>query len=322
MATILGVDIGYGFTKSYYLQKNIISGDSYCFDVFPTAVSKFIPKITFSDTHSIVKVNDEEFLSGETALREGVGLMNTRQSDFVGSSAYCAILSLALTRTISDPDTLILGLPPGQYNKEYTALITNKIQSSKISLSNDKQIIIPEIIRFIPQGSGIYFSHIRHSGDDTFNKRVAVLDVGFYTLDTLFFVQGKYVENSAQSYQLGVSRVYEQVKKEFQNEFRVPLKNHKTIDQILKTGKVTIMRKTYELDARHILKSYNTEVSSNVANYIENLPDEVDLLVGGGGGVRFLDSNAFKYKFSITDHPQFANARGYFEYGKHVMVRG
>lgn len=320
MKTILGIDIGYGFTKSYYLQNNVISGEAYCFDVFPTAVSKFIPKITFSDTHSIVKVNDERFLTGETALREGAGLMNTRQSDFVGSSAYCAILSLALARTVSDPDILILGLPPGQYNNEYAELITKKIQSSKISLTDGKQISVPETIRFIPQGAGIYFSHIRHSGD-TFNKRVAVLDVGFYTLDTLFFVNGKYVENSAQSHQLGVSRVYDQIRKEFHNEFRVPLKNHKSIDLILTTGKVTIMGETYKFDARHIIDSYNAQVSSNLANYIENLPDEVDLLVGGGGGVRFLDSNAFKYKFSITEHPQFANARGYFEFGKHLMAR-
>jgi len=322
MAAILGIDIGYGFTKSYYSQNGLGSEDSCYSDVFPTAVSKFIPKMTFSDSQSIVRVNDEQFLVGETAVREGIGLINTRQSDFVGSDAYCAILSFALTRTVSNPDILILGLPPGQYSQQYADMIIDKIKSSRISLSNGMSIIVPEIIRFIPQGSGIFFSHLRHDGSGAFNQRVAVLDVGFYTLDTLFLIKGRYIENSAQSHQLGVCRLYDQVRKEFQNKFRIPLKNHKTIDQILNTGKVTIMGKPYEFDAKHILEPYNSEVSSNVANYIENLPDEVDILIGGGGGVKFLDSNSFRYKFSITNNPQFANARGYFEYGKHVMARG
>jgi hypothetical protein len=322
MAAILGIDIGYGFTKSYYSQNSSGGEDAYCFDVFPTTVSKFIPKITFSDSQAIVKVNEEQFLIGETALREGVGLINTRQSDFVGSNAYCAILSFALARTIRNPDILILGLPPGQYNRQYSDMIIETIKSSRIILSNRIIVDIPEVIRFIPQGAGIFFSHLRYGGSEAFNQRVAVLDVGFYTLDTLFMINGRYIENSAQSHQLGVSRLYDQVKKEFLSKFRITLKNHKTIDQILTTGKVTIMGKTYEFNANHILDSNNSEVSSYVANYIENLSDEVDLLVGGGGGVRFLDINAFKYKFSITDHPQFANARGYFEYGKHIMTRG
>ncbi|RJO60302.1 ParM/StbA family protein [candidate division WS5 bacterium] len=322
MPAISGIDIGYGFTKIYYSQNSTGSEDSCRFDMFPSAVSKFIPKMTFSDSQSIVTVNNEQFLVGESAVREGIGMINTRQSDFVGSNAYCAILSLALARTSVNPDIMILGLPPGQYNRQYADMIMEKVRSARIALPNGTLTGVPRTIRYIPQGSGIFFSHLRNEENDVFNLRVAVLDVGYYTLDTLFLVKGKYVENSAQSRQLGVSCLYEQVRKEFQNEFRVSLKSHMTIEQILNTGKVTIMGRSYEFDARRILEAYNAEVSSNVSNYIENLPDEVDVLIGGGGGVKYLNSGAFKYRFLITDHPQFANARGYFEYGKHVMARG
>jgi hypothetical protein len=321
MPSVLGIDIGYGFTKSFYFQRSIKSKSMFLFDLFPTAVSKFIPKATFSDMDTTVQVNNEVFIVGEPAIREGVGIINTRQSGFVGSNAYCAVLSLALERTIRNPDILILGIPPGQYNKEYVNGLIAKIMSSKITLSSKKDITIGHIIKFIPQGSGIFFSHVCNGGDDALNKSIAIVDVGFYTLDTLFFVNGKYVENSARSFQLGVSRLYEQVEKEFQNQYRIRLKNNKTIDQILKTGKVRIMDKTYEFDAGHILESYNIQVSTNLASYIENLPDEVDTLIGGGGGVCFIDNCAFKYKMTITEHPQFANARGYFEHGKHIMAR-
>ncbi len=317
---ILGVDIGYGYTKSYYSKKSFDDRDIFIFDLFPTAVSKFIPKTTFTEQQTVISINDENFIVGETALREGVGLINTRRTDFVGSNAYCAVLAYALTKTLKDPDILVLGLPPGQYSNEYSAELISLIRSLKVKTSDKNDISFPKRIKFIPQGAGIYFSHVRSGNLDDLNRRVAVIDVGYYTLDTLFFVKGKYVENSARSRQLGVSKIYEQVKKEFCSTYKTFIKNDETVERLLLEEKVSIAGKEFTLDTSKILDSYNTEALSLVGNYIEELPDEADIIIAGGGGVRFLKINTFgKVKIDPVSQPQHANARGYFEFGRHVM---
>jgi hypothetical protein len=317
---ILGVDIGYGYTKSYFSKNGFNNQDFFSFDLFPTAVSKFIPRTTFTAQRKVITVNGEDFIVGDTALREGIGLINTRRTDFVGSSAYCAVLAYALTKTLKAPDILVLGLPPGQYNKEYSASLISYIHSVNVRTSDDGDIRFPKNIKFIPQGAGIYFSYVRSGNADDLNKKVAVIDVGYYTLDTLFFVKGKYVENFARSHQLGVSKIYEQVKKEFCSTYRTFIKNDETVERLLFDGKVNVAGKEYTLDTSSIVDSYNSEALSLIGNYIEELPDEADLVIAGGGGVRFLKNNSFgKINIIPVNNPQHANARGYYAFGKHVM---
>jgi len=317
---ILGVDIGYGYTKSCYTKKSFDSRDISCFGLFPSAVCKFIPKTTFTEQPTVITVNGEDFIAGDTAVREGAGLINTRRTDFVGSTAYCALLAYALTKTLKEPDILVFGLPPGQYSREYSDSLISIIHSVKVKTSDDGDIRFPKLIKFIPQGAGIFFSHVRSGNADDLNKKVAVIDVGYYTLDTLFFVKGKYVENSARSHQLGVSKVYEQVKKEFCSTYRTFIKNDETVDKLLVDGKISITGKEFTLDTSKVLDSFNTEVLSLIGNYIEELPDEADLIIAGGGGVRFLKYGmSGKVKINLVNQTQYANARGYFEFGRHVM---
>ena len=317
---ILGVDIGYGFTKICYSKKSFDGRDIFSFDLFPTAVSKFIPKPTFTEQQTVITVNDEDFIVSDSALREGVGLINTRRTDFVGSNAYFAVLAYALSKTLKAPDLLVLGLPPGQFSNKYSASLISIIRSLKVKTSDKNDIRFPKYIKFIPQGAGIYFSHVRSGNLDDLNRRVAVIDVGYYTLDTLFFVKGKYVENSARSHQIGVSKIYDQVKKDFYSTYRTFIKNDETVERLLFDRKVCITGKEFTLDTLKILDSYSTEALSIIDNYIEELPDEADLIIAGGGGVRFLKNNmSSKVKLNLVSQPQHANARGYFEFGRHVM---
>ena len=316
--SILGVDIGYGFTKSYYCNN---SSDSKChLDIFPTAISKFVPKITFSDKTVLIKVNGEEFSLAEGALREGTGLINTRRKDFVGSKAYFAVMALSLLRTIRNPQTLILGLPPGQYSKEHTELLTRRLHSVTLSVSTDESVnnhlVLPETVKFIPQGAGIFFAYINGGHNFDYQRNVAVLDIGYYTLDMLFFVKGKYIEKSARSYPLGVCEIYEQAKKMFYQEHKIFLKSDKSVDNLLRGSRIEIAGRSYSIDITKIIDSYTAQVLSVVESYIEELPDEPEIFIAGGGGINFLDRTLLKYKMRVVSQPQFANAKGFLEYGK------
>jgi plasmid segregation protein ParM len=312
--SILGVDIGYGFTKSYYSKNS--SDASHYFHTFPTAVSRFVPRTTFSDKSIVINVNGDNFSLAENALREGTGLIKTRRKDFVGSKAYFAILALSLIRTLRNPAALILGLPPGQFSKEYTESLIQKLRSVDIfatleGAGNDR-LVFPESVKFIPQGAGIFFSYIR----DDYYKNVAVLDVGYYTLDLLFLTKGKYVEKSARSYPLGVCDIYEQAKKLFYQEHRTFLKSDKSVDALLTGNKIEIAGRSYELDINEIIKPYTSQVISVIESYIEELPDDPDIFIAGGGGVKFFENANLKYDMRLVAQPQLANAKGFFEYGR------
>jgi len=294
MKNVLGLDLGYGYTKSFFAL-NGFSEDISKYDIFPTAVTTYIPKSTFTANKLKVTVNGDTYMIGENALREGVGLINTRRTDFVGSGAYLAVMAYAFSRTIKDPELLVLGLPPGQFSKEYVTSLKEQINSAEIRTSDGSNIRLPEIIKIIPQGAGIFFSHIQDGNEADFSRKVAIIDIGFYTLDTLFFVKGKYVENSAKSHPLGVSRIHELVRKEFQLKYKNPLKDRDTIERFLRDSKVNLIGNDYELDTKKIMRSYNDEVAALISNYIEELPSEADLLIAGGGGAQFLKDMPIKY---------------------------
>ena len=52
-----------------------------------------------------------------------------------------------------------------------------------------KVIRSPERISVLPQGYGIYLSHIEDHPED-FKKNILTLDIGYNTLDALFLSQG------------------------------------------------------------------------------------------------------------------------------------
>ena len=84
----IGVDIGFGYTKS----TGAGGGKR-----FPTAVSLMTAEATFSQLAPVL-VNGKKYLVGEEAEREG-GSLETRTSEFVGSDAWLAILGHALDAT-------------------------------------------------------------------------------------------------------------------------------------------------------------------------------------------------------------------------------
>ena len=308
---ILGIDIGYGYTKCFFSKNGSEMGSK----IFRTAVSKFIPKATFGEKIETYTINGEEFIVGDDAIREGK-LINTRRKDFVGSSPYYALLTYAMSVVTAPIDVLVLGLPPGQYTKEYVDELTSAMKNVDMRNSFNHQVTVPPVIRFIPQGAGIYFSHVLNGSPSDYGKRVAVLDIGYYTVDMLFFDKGKYVEGVARSFPLGVFEVYESIKKAFTQEYKTYIKNDESVDTLIRNGVVEVAGVQYKMDCSKVYGFYNTQISSALEEYIEGLPSEVDVIISGGGGVCFLNGSC-KYKITTTMNPQLANAVGYYEYGKH-----
>ena len=123
MDNAIGIDIGYGSTKTY----NGSGGR-----IFPTAITSMVPEETFGEVRPI-EVNGEKFLVGEDVLSKWV--IDTRRIGFLGSNAWLASLAQAIVTNGLDPEDMdgkkiVLGVPPGHYSKNTARKLTNVINSS------------------------------------------------------------------------------------------------------------------------------------------------------------------------------------------------
>jgi hypothetical protein len=301
MATdCIGIDIGYGFTKTCR------AGDR---RMFPTAVCVMTRKGTFEEMSPIV-VNGHRYLVAEEAEREG-NTFNTRQSGFVTSAPWLAVLAHCLRLNDLAGGKVVMGLPPGVYSKEYSQEILKAIRASDIRIKGEPYRISGDV-RIIPQGAGIFFRYVKDRPDD-YRKNVVVIDIGHRTMDMVFFAGGKYVENATQTHDIGMSVVLDNIMDAFLREHRRRI-DFKAALAILRGGQVTCMGEIYKMDVREEIDAYTKQACSVMDHYLEKLPLRPDLgIIGGGGAV--LRDLAGRHNLLVVNEPAMANAIGYYYYG-------
>ncbi len=236
----LGIDIGYGFTKTFN------SGGG---KMFPTAVTTMIPRSTFRDIETIT-ANGERFLVAENALLEGKWVLDTRNTGFAGSNGWLAVLGHGLSINDYTPDEvpeglLVLGIPPGLYTREAAKEIIAFIRGSTILYRSKEYSFKNAGIRVIPQGAGIFFHYASHFPED-FLKEVAIIDIGHYTVDMIYFSGGSYVEGSTVSKSMGLSFLWDEIQKEFFRVHKLSISQEQA-QKLFERGRITILQKEYTL---------------------------------------------------------------------------
>ncbi len=311
MDNIIGIDIGYGYTKSYTSQHGPCT--------FPTHVTAKVPEETFGSVKPIV-VNGDKFLVGHDALSKW--LIDTRTASFLGSNAWLAPLGYALVTSGIEPDDfrngghIVLGLPPGDYTKDIARKLTGIVQSSEISKNGASYDLSATQVSVIPQGAGIYYAY-KEMDDTVTQKNVAVVDVGFYTVDMVFFVNGQYIEDATYSEAMGVSLLLDDICATFKKQFQWPI-NRNSAEKLLTKGEITILQEVYRLEQMPtIIQAYAARVSSLIDRYFEGLPVEPDIGIAGGGGVLAMKNHLkLQRKLYVRSDPVTANAMGYYCYGR------
>lgn len=305
MATdCIGIDIGYGFTKTCRADDKRI---------FPTAITTMTKEGTFADMHPVV-VNGSRYLVGKDAEREG-NTIDTRQSDFVASEAWLAVLGHCFRVSNFVNGEIVLGVPPGVFSKKYSRKILDAIRGSDLRV-NGEPYQIRGNVRIIPQGAGIFFRHVQDHPADL-RKNVAVIDIGHNTMDMVFFAQGRYVESATESQEIGLSFVLHSIIKAFYREYRLPIHTEAAFD-ILQGRQVTYLGDVYELDVREEIDAYTKSISSVVNRYLEKLPRHPDLGIIGGGGAAIKDLLTSR-NLLVVSEPAMANAIGYWYYGRNAQ---
>jgi len=311
MADVIGIDVGYGYTKSFTLASGIQRKL-----VFPTAVSPYAPNVSFGVKIPTIRVDGKRFAVGEELVINGLPYENTVREGFVGSPSYMAVLGHVLSYTGFYGKAMVSGLPPTFFRKERAEELSEQIRKQWFVDDLGKPIPIPETIKIIPQGSGIFFSYVvNYPG--IFEKNVLVVDIGYYTLDVVFFSGGKYIEGAAASFPMGAKRVYDEIRKIFGKIYGTFSKDDESIEEIIKYGKYTHFGLEYQLDVADVMDSYRAMINTTIESHMGKVVKKINYVLVGGGGI-----NLFRETMSgviPVNDPQFANAMGFYEYGKQFL---
>lgn len=303
---VVGLDIGYGYTK-------VATSDGKLF-MFKTVISQYIPQKIWGKNGDPVIVNSMEYLIGDS-VEDNVNGNFSVSEDFVATNEYYAIIAKVLDMIGNNVELLVLGLPPGLYTEQRTSELVRKFRLITMKNKLGHSIEHPESIMYIPQGSGIYFSHVLGGNIEDLNLNVAVIDIGYYTLDAVCFSAGKFVNGAARSYPSGSKFLIEKVKEAFSRHYGIFI-NDNLGEALLKDGKILHFGQEYSFDANVIVKQYyQDQVMKAIKDYATALRQYgkvVDKVIIGGGSVVW--APPIRGAQIVTD-PQMANAIGYMKYG-------
>lgn len=312
MAQVIGIDIGYGFTKSITVSNDILKKT-----VFSTIVSSYAPNFSFGGKIPTILVNGDLFAIGEDLVLNGIPYENTTRGDFVGSPSYMAVIGYTLAFTNFHGKVMVLGLPPIFFQKEKNKELIEKIREQWFVDELGKPILVPETIKVVPQGAGIFFS-CANKYPEIIKKNVLVIDMGYHTLDIVFFSSGKYIEGLAASFPMGTKRIYDQIRNEFSKTFGIFAKGDKAIEELIKYGKYYHLGKEYSLDVKPILESARKMIFTTLKGHIEKVVSTIDYAFAGGGGAWLLKDE--ERGINLVEDPQFANAVGFYQYGRQFII--
>lgn len=310
---VVGLDIGYGYTKM--AASNGISF------MYKTAVSKFVPEKVWGNSVDYVSVGSEKYVVGDAATELMSGNFSV-SDDFVGTNEYYAIIAKSLEMLNKmEIKLLVLGLPPGLYTEQRTKELSEKIKSISMFDRNGNIIVVPQEIVYIPQGSGIYFSHVLGGSNGDFNLSVAVIDIGYYTLDAVCFAKGRFISGAAKSYPAGSKFLIERIKESFHRKYGIFISDS-SCELLLKNGKILHFGREFSLNTKEIVHQYyHDQVLRAIKDYAASLRQHgtmVDKVIMGGGSIVWAPDIK---GVTIVSNPQMANAIGYMKYGETILKK-
>lgn len=337
---IIGLDLGFGMIKASSGDLNIqfpsIVGNPISNFAKPSAVASLDELL---DTLSII-YNDKLYYIGKNAqLNTRNGKISLRQdknnNDIQTKVKIMTALALMTNENQHNAEFDILtGIPVLEfYNQKdelYNMLYNNNQPFEFIMQYGTKQvskIIKCNKIKIISQGEGAYYSYLLSQNGNIQNEKaalaagnIAVVDIGYRTVDIVFFQNGRYLDSSDQINN-GVSQIHQEILRLIMQNYNIK-KELKDIDEITRNKQVFYNTNTYNIES--IINQASEAYADNIIESLYTIRNgelgdlQLILITGGGANLTF---EYIKEKLKNTvrvdkiDNSEFANAQGYYRYG-------
>ncbi len=335
---IIGIDIGFGFTKATnghdFLIFKSIFGEAVQFQIKENLLHS-----NTDDDHLQIEVDNTSYFVGELAERQSSDRTFTLdQTQFVSSSSK--ILALAtlskLVKDTSQPIKLVVGLPIGHY-REYKDELAKMLKTTHhfyvINADGErtKTSIQVSDVRVLPQPIGTVMDSLLSSTGIAQNKRFAtdkigIIDVGFRTTDYTISDKGRYSERGSLTTKNGISRAFAQIGSKLKDACGIDIEIYRLYDAVDK-GTIKVRGKSYDLKkiTEHAFKQLASQIAADANQVWEDDWDIDAIMITGGGGAVLLPYMEAEIEGAIIPIKQdldyrLHNVRGYYKFGLYTWA--
>lgn len=336
---ILGIDIGFGFTKATNGKDSLIFKS-----VFGEATEVQFRELILADggqdEHLQLAVDGKEYFLGELAERQSnVRFFTLDQGQFVAK--FVKILALAAAVKLVGghiPINLVTGLPIGyyqKYKKEVTSILLGEHQVTLTDASGQtkEKVVNVNKVRVIPQPFGSMFNLMLNDLGELGDKRlvkekIGIIDVGFRTSDYTISDKMRYSERGSRTTDSGIARAFNVIATKLREESGVNVELYRLYDAVDR-GMIKIRGKEYDL--KGLTEEVFSQLAATVASEVDRLwADDWDIdtmvITGGGGAVLagYLQPLLKGHVLPIdaSRDARLNNVLGYRKFGKHLWARG
>ncbi len=329
---IVGVDIGYGYTKA-------VSGG--CQVTFPSVIGK-AERIRYEADlpsaggaqHGIALITEEgDRFVGDLALLQSrvqwALLDRSRVEDASSRLLFLAALSeLVGGEDASDQDQtfyVVTGLPVQWYadRDKVVGQLKGRHVVRRVNGRQAVQRFAVSDVLVVPQPFGSLFSAILDPDgqivDETLARgRLGIIDIGTYTTDYVLVDALRYIEKGSGSLPTAMARAYQLIGRSILDTLGLDLSLHQ-VDRAVRQGYVTIFGEERDVTwlARPALDAVAEEILAQAATLWGDGRDLKAVLVTGGGALSLGERVRQRYPHArILDGAALANVRGFERYGR------
>jgi hypothetical protein len=321
-----GVNIGHGYTKYIIIDG---SGQELGAVVFPAMIAPARRSVGGSIARaSAVRAGGSEWWVGEDALLSS-GVLTSLTQERLEDASYIPALAKSAVSRFGELDGAAAGYC-------VTGLPATWAASSARALSLGARLreAYPfyTSIRVIPEPLGLVYSALLDNdgeivGDTALQTgHVAVVDIGFHTVDVATIRRLVPAPAGLDTYTLGTARPLSQIRARLSAHFERELSLYE-VDQAAQTGRLTVagVSRSLPLGWDRPLLAHADALASRLGEAWQSGSQFDAILVGGGGASLTPLVAAIQARFRharAVESPQLAIARGYARLARRLAGEG
>lgn len=336
---VIGLDIGFGYTKAADGRRSIVFKSVYGEAAEPQYRESLLEEQD-DDAHLHLELGGKGYYVGELAERHSVVRNFTLDpSQFVADfTKVLALAPLARLAGRQDAVKLVAGLPISHYRKHKDDLVRIlQAQHPLVLIDHDGKrtdtVVRVTEVKVVPQPIGSVYNvmlsdlgEVRDPG--LLSEKIAVIDVGFRTTDYTIYDRTRYLERGSRTTDSGISRAYGIIASKLSETSGVSVELYR-LHEAVERGSIKIHGKRYDLKSvrDRAYQQLATQIATD-ANRLWASDWDIDriLVTGGGGSViaPFLDAQLKGEVVPVEtgkDH-RLNNVLGYVKFGRRLWTRG
>lgn len=328
---VIGVDVGYGYTKAIAENGESIIFPSVVGSGFERRIEKMF-QVGQSDSDNydlIIEDPDGEerhYFVGNLAILQSPDAARPFSDDRSKAEEIKPALLTAVARlSRGEKVTLVTGLPLEPFRLQAPALKRSleKMSGLHVVLNGEKLTIEFEQVIMFPQALAAMYGVLKRNNLGSAGV-IGLIDMGFRTTDIIMFdlAEKKFLENYKETIPHGMNDIVVGVQDVIKNETGYTA-NLEAIEQaLIKQRPLFFNRREYDVwdIASKLEKSLKSLIVSNIKRRWRDKQKELKTVYLAGGGAFLLQPGISEFAESeVLQDAQFANARGYLLKGLAVQ---